>query len=162
MADDNCPKCGLPLLSSKVKPATIAELTKGKSQTFRVPDEPICMGTDTEPCLRRQLKAAKAENKALTQKLHEADEARERMDQRIGDLDLQVQCLQAIVDKLPKTADGAIVEDGEEYFMRVANGVLPIYAYLSPQMTYVSPHNWDHYYSTPELAEAAKEENHGN
>ena len=65
MADDNCPKCGLPLLSSKVKPATIAELTKGKSQTFRVPDEPICMGTGTEPCLRRQLKVAKAENGQL-------------------------------------------------------------------------------------------------
>ena len=61
----------------------------------------------------------------------------------------------AVVEKLPKDADGKPVVNGGEYWRPCANGVLRFYAYLSPQSAQMMPYPWCRMHSTQAAAEAA-------
>ena len=64
----------------------------------------------------------------------------------------------AIIDKLPKDADGDPVEDGKSYFFRCANGALEFVAYLSPQPEGLSPYPWNKGHKTAEAAIGTEKE----
>lgn len=66
--------------------------------------------------------------------------------------------LEAIVAKLDKTADGVLITDGMACYVPCVNGTLCFYAYLSPQSEPTEAYPWGRSYSTPEAAEAAREE----
>ncbi len=63
--------------------------------------------------------------------------------------------LQAIVDKLPKDADGDPIEDGRNYFFPCNNGALKFAAYFGPQPENLPPYPSTKWHKTREAAEAA-------
>ena len=81
-----CPKCGLELFGAKSM--TVDKIGK-QDGPFRAPNRLLCLGTDSVPCLRRQLQTAKAE----------------------------IARLKAIDDRLAHTADGQpVIADGTQYW----------------------------------------------
>lgn len=67
--------------------------------------------------------------------------------------------LRAVVGRLPKTADGKVVEDGMYLWRPCANGTIPLVGYMTAGMPSDRPtraYSWDRCYSTEEAAAAAR------